>query len=294
MTKRKQRPNRNATPRKGPAKAEPKRPKMAPPLRHNRDGSAPPKGDRPPRNSNREETRGVGEGTWLYGTHAVLAALANPKRKLKSLMATLSASRDLPPDLRFKPQIVEMNALSARLPPGSVHQGLALLAAPLAELTLDDVCPDHGPSLIVALDQVTDPHNVGAILRSAAAFGAHAVVVTDRHAPAITGVLAKAASGAVELVPLIRVVNLARALDELGALGYWRVGLDSEAPESLGGPARSDRIALVLGAEGAGLRRLTKERCDALVRLPTQGPIRSLNVSNAAAVALYALRPAVR
>lgn len=234
---------------------------------------------------------GDGGGQWLYGTHAVLAALANPHRKVKSLLATTAAAQDLPAGTRPAPQLVEASALSQRLPPGAVHQGLALLAAPLPELALDEVCVDPAPdALVVLLDQVTDPHNVGAILRSAAAFGARALVVTDRHAPNVTGVLAKAASGALEQVPMVRVVNLARALDELGELGYWRVGLDSEASQPLNSVTPDGPVALVLGAEGPGLRRLTRERCDALVRLPTAGPIASLNVSNAAAVALYALR----
>lgn len=245
----------------------------------------------PPRRNRGAETPGDGGGHWLYGTHAVLAALANPHRKVKSLLATAGAVQELPAGTKPAPQIVEPGALAQRLPPGAVHQGLALLAAPLPELAIDEVCAAPAPNaLVVVLDQVTDPHNVGAILRSAAAFGASALVVTDRHAPNVTGVLAKAASGALEQVPMVRVVNLARALDELGELGYWRIGLDSEAPDTLDRVAPSGPVALVLGAEGPGLRRLTRERCDALVRLPTAGPIASLNVSNAAAIALYAVR----
>jgi 23S rRNA (guanosine2251-2'-O)-methyltransferase len=179
-----------------------------------------------------------------------------------------------------------------RLLPGAVHQGLVLDAAPLPELDVADLCraaEARARDVVVLLDQVTDPHNVGAILRSAAAFGASAVVLPDRNAPEVTGTLAKSASGAVEVVPLVRVVNLARAMGELREAGYWCVGLDESGARGLAEVGVRDRVALVLGAEGSGLRRLTMERCDEVVRLPTRGPIGSLNVSNAAAVALYEL-----
>lgn len=230
-------------------------------------------------------------GTWLFGLHAVSAALGNPRRKCHRLLTTAKAASQVPTDSPLKPEIVDAATLSARLPAGAVHQGMALLANPLPELSIEDACRPTAPdAVVVVLDQVTDPHNVGAILRSAAAFGAKAVVVTERRAPAATGTLAKAASGALEVVPIVTVTNLARALDQLAELGYWRVGLDERAVTSAAEAPLDGALALVLGAEGEGLRRLTRQKCDHLIRLPTQGPIASLNVSNAAAVALYAIR----
>jgi 23S rRNA (guanosine2251-2'-O)-methyltransferase len=257
-------------PRMKKAKSRPRRP-------------APTEGRAPP------PSRSGEPGAWLYGTHAVLAALANPRRRLHRLLATSNGAEHLPPNLKVNPQLVTARELEGHLPREAVHQGLALLAEPLPDRMLDEVCAPDGPALVIALDQVTDPHNVGAILRSAAAFGARALVLTERHSPAATGTLAKAASGGLEHVPLLRIVNLARGLDELKERGYWVVGLDEEAPYGLDELAPAERTVIVLGAEGTGLRRLTRERCDRLVRLPTKGPIGSLNVSNAAAVALYAL-----
>lgn len=243
--------------------------------------------DRPPRPTV------SGGAIWLYGGHAVLAALHNPQRRNRRLLLTAEQARLWTDRLPSLPQaeIVDRARIDQVLPGGSVHQGIALLAEPLAEPTLDAACePIAGRrNIVVLLDQVTDPHNVGAILRSAAAFGARAVVTTERHAPETTGVLAKAASGALEIVPLVRVVNLARALGDLADHGYWRLGLDGGAERTLAEAAPDADIALVLGAEGSGLRRLTAERCDLLVRLPISTAVESLNVSNAAAVALYAL-----
>lgn len=178
------------------------------------------------------------------------------------------------------------------LPPGSVHQGIALEATPLPEPLLHEIIGgDDAPDLVLALDQVTDPHNVGAIARSAAAFGAGAIIMTERNAPGLTGVLAKAASGAIEHVHLVHIVNLARAIEELQKAGYWCVGLAEEAERDLSQcDLTGGRTALILGAEGEGLRQLTRKKCDELARLPTGGPIGSLNVSNAAAVALYEIR----
>jgi 23S rRNA (guanosine2251-2'-O)-methyltransferase len=227
-------------------------------------------------------------GEWLYGVHAVLAALGNPERMIRRFLATSNGAEHLPAQLAVTPDLISAKELEARLPRDAVHQGLAVLAEPLPAPGLDEVCAPEGPSLVVALDQVTDPHNVGAILRSASAFGARAVILTERHAPSAIGTLAKAASGALEHVPLLRIVNLARGLDELKELGYEVFGLAEEGPLTLDEADPGPRAALVLGAEGTGLRRLTRERCDRLVRLPTQG-VGSLNVSNAAAVALYAL-----
>ncbi len=232
-------------------------------------------------------------GLWLHGTHAVLAALANPARHSRRLLATLEAGRSLPATLPLglKAEIVERRALDQLLRPGTVHQGMALLTAPLPEVDIEDACPPEAGrrNLVVVLDQVSDPHNVGAILRSAAAFGARALVVTERHAPDATASLAKAASGALEIVPLVRVTNLARALDRLATLGYWRIGLTGGADQTLAALDATGDVALVLGAEGSGLRRLTAERCDLLARLPIAPAMESLNVSNAAAVALYEL-----
>jgi 23S rRNA (guanosine2251-2'-O)-methyltransferase len=229
-------------------------------------------------------------GPWLYGQHAVLAALANPRRTIRRLLATEEAGQDLPPGLEVRTERVDRRALDQLLP-GAVHQGLAVLADPLPDPSLDDlIAATDQDSLFLVLDQVTDPHNVGAILRSAAAFGAAAVIVQERHSPPVTGTLAKAASGATELVALCRVVNLARALRDLKDAGVRTVGLDSEAGLSLAEALAPGPLALVLGAEGQGLRRLVAETCDALARLPTRPPLASLNVSNAAAIALYAAR----
>lgn len=229
---------------------------------------------------------------WLYGSHPVHEALKNPRRTLHRLLATSKAAQALPSTApaRIRPELATSEEIAGLLPDGAVHQGLALHAAPLPALALEDVLapPDESTAPpVVFLDQVSDPHNVGAVLRSAAAFGAAAVIVQDRHAPQVTGVLAKSASGALEHVPLIRVTNLARALETVANAGYFRLGLAGEAEEVLGKTDLPDKIALVLGAEGPGMRRLTREKCDTLVRLPTHEPISSLNVSNAAAVALF-------
>jgi 23S rRNA (guanosine2251-2'-O)-methyltransferase len=219
----------------------------------------------------------------------VVAALANPRRQLRRLLATQEAAATLP-TTELRPEPTDRLALD-RLLPGAVHQGLALLAEPLAEPSLDElIAATDQDSLFIVLDQVTDPHNVGAILRSAAAFGVAAVILQERHSPPLTGALAKAASGAIELVPLCRVVNLARALRDLKDAGVHTVGLDSTAEGDLAEAMAPGPLALVLGAEGEGLRRLVGETCDRLARLPTRPPLASLNVSNAAAIALYAAR----
>ena len=248
--------------------------------------------------------RGGGRGLWLFGVHAVLAALGNPNRRPERLLLTAEAAQAWGPRLReacdprhaaLATQTVQRRDIDALLPDGSVHQGLALATAPLAQPALEDVFdrsltgPAPARRVVVLLDQVTDPHNVGAVLRSAAAFGALAVVALDKGAPEESGTLAKAASGAFEVVPYISVVNLARALDSLKDAGFWCLGLAGEASETLAGSRPGEAVALVLGAEGSGLRRLTRERCDLLVKLPTRPPVDSLNVSNAAAVALYEL-----
>ena len=241
-----------------------------------------------------------GGGYWLAGTHAVMAALANPERKLRRLLATAEALRTQGPALdalraeRPLPatETVERAEIDRLLPAGAVHQGLAALVDPLEAAAIDDIARQGSQcdsAIVVVLDQVTDPHNVGACLRSAAAFGALAVVVPDRHAPEETAALAKAASGALERLPLVRVTNVVRALEELKQAGFWIAGLAADAPRTLAEAGLSGRVVLVLGAEGEGLRRLTLEHCDHLVRLPMSGAVESLNVSNAAAVALYEL-----
>ncbi|MBV1799298.1 RNA methyltransferase [Siccirubricoccus sp. G192] len=223
------------------------------------------------------------------------AALANPARRLRRLLlteeaeATLAARLPLP--WRIAPERAERARFASFLPEDSVHQGAALLADPLPDMPLDRALA-HAEGPVLVLDQVTDPRNVGAILRSAAAFGAAAMVLQDRHAPPETGTLARAASGALEVVPVVREVNLARALGELKRAGLWVVGLDAAAPVTLAQVAHGldgRRVALVLGAEGEGLRRLTRETCDELARLPIAPEMESLNVSAAAAVALYEL-----
>jgi len=222
----------------------------------------------------------------VYGFHSVAEALQNPARRAHRLMATANALNRLSEMLpgRTWPEPVLVKEIDRLLGADAVHQGVALLCDPLPEPELSEVA---GAPLIVALDQVTDPHNVGAVLRSAAAFGASALIMTARHSPPETGVLAKAASGALEHVALVRVRNLSKALEELRQAGHHLVGLDGEAEERLGENALPERLVLVLGAEGKGLRQKTKETCDRLVRLPTRPPIASLNVSNAAAIALY-------
>jgi 23S rRNA (guanosine2251-2'-O)-methyltransferase len=239
------------------------------------------------------------QGNWLYGIHAVMAALANPARKNNRLLVTNEILKRMEAELRdIVPAGVfveksDRTAISDLLPYDSVHQGIALECDRLPEPGLEDILAKHkdGDSIIVVLDQITDPHNVGAILRSAAGFGAHAVVMPDRNAPPATGTLAKSASGALELLPLIRVTNLARTLEVLANNDYWRIGLDASADQTLVQANPGNRTALVMGAEGSGLRRLTAEKCDLLCRLPMVEAARltSLNVSNAAAIALYEL-----
>lgn len=229
---------------------------------------------------------------WLYGHHAVAAALANPARRLRRLVITEEAETSLTPKLPqpwpLQPERVDRGRLDQLLGRDVAHQGIALLADPLAPPSLQSVLERPGP--LVVLDQVTDPRNVGAILRSAAAFAAAGVITQDRNAPEETGALAKAASGALESMPLLRAVNIARTLIALKAANCWVVGLDADGKVKLSGPDLADRrIVLVLGAEGEGLRRLTRETCDMLAALTMPGSMESLNVSAAAAVALYEL-----
>ncbi len=230
-------------------------------------------------------------GFWLYGLHPVAAALANPARRLRRLMLTTEAeaalTARLPPPWPLQPERVDRSRVDQLLGRETVHQGAALLADPLPQPGLGTVLERPGPVLV--LDQVSDPRNVGAVLRSAAAFGAACVITQERNAPDETGALAKAASGALETVPVLRAVNIARTLAALKAAGLWCVGLDAGAPALRGEALAGRRIALVLGAEGSGLRRLVRETCDEVAGLAMPGSMESLNVAAAATVALYEL-----
>jgi 23S rRNA (guanosine2251-2'-O)-methyltransferase len=223
----------------------------------------------------------------LYGWHTVKAALQNPARRFRKLLATENAARRLTDErvaLPITPEIVRPDAIAARLPADAVHQGLYAEADPLPSPSIEQIAP---VGVVLVLDQVTDPHNVGAVFRSAAAFAASAVVTTARHSPETTGVLAKAASGALEHVPLITVQNLARALAALKTRDFFVIGLDATGQADLDAMALRTPLALVLGAEGKGLRQLTRQSCDAVARLNLPGAIKSLNVSNAVALSLY-------
>jgi len=237
----------------------------------------------------------------LFGIHAVKAAWLNPERRFEALYLTMGAQDGFMPVVkeakskqlqRPDPQILDKQAFDKLFPHGTVHQGVAARVAPLEDVYLNDIIIEAdaqgGNSLVLILDQVTDPHNVGAILRSACAFGAAAVVMQKKHAPEMGGVLAKAASGGLEHIPVIYETNLSRAMEELKKGGFFVYGLD-ERGEDIGGMKPGGKVALVLGAEGPGMRRLVKENCDALLKIPMNGTVESLNVSNAAAVALYAL-----
>ena len=228
----------------------------------------------------------------FWGRHPVLAALANPERKVRKVWATHEAAAligKLPDDI---PLMLADAADLARLVPGDApHQGMVAEVDALEDIWLGDLLEqgrdDNRP--LIVLDQVTDPHNVGAVLRSAAAFDALGIVTQDRHAPSESGALARAAAGTLETVPWVRVVNLARALEEIEAAGYWRIGLTGEGPVTLDEALGMQKVALVLGAEGEGMRQNTEAHCDQLARLPISDKVESLNVSNAAAIALYAV-----
>ena len=225
----------------------------------------------------------------FWGKHAVAAALDNPNRKVLKAWATREAANfmQFPPDLQVL--MAEAPDLGRMVPHDAPHQGVVVEVEPLEDIWLADLLADAPErAILLVLDQVTDPHNVGAILRSAAAFGVIGIVTQDRHSPPESGALAKAASGALERVPWARVVNLARALEEIAEAGFWRIGLAGEAKTDIKDALGPKRVALVLGAEGPGMRSNTREHCDALARLPITGEVESLNVSNAAAVALYA------
>ena len=223
----------------------------------------------------------------LYGWHTVKAALENPARRIRRLLTTENALRRLADDgviLPVKPELVRPDVIDARLEPDAVHQGLLAEADPLPAPSISELASE---GIVLVLDQITDPHNVGAILRSAAAFAVKAIITTARHSPEATGVLAKSASGALELVPMVTVQNLARGMEELRQHGFLLVGLDSSGDSDLADVALRAPLALVFGAEGKGLRQHTRATCDHLSRIDLPGEIKSLNVSNAAALGLY-------
>ena len=230
---------------------------------------------------------------WIYGIHATIAALKNPNRRINSILTTKHSSDfvtnlnnpDLPPH-----QIIDKYRLDAILPPDSVHQGIATQCDPLPSPQLEDVISNQAEnSALIILDQANDPRNIGSVLRSAAAFNATAVIVPDRGTPVISGSMAKSAAGAVEQVPIVRVKNLARSLGIIKSAGYWCVGLDGRATKTLSEARLSGKIAIVIGAEGSGLRQLTSETCDYLVKIPISGQMESLNLSIATSIALYEL-----
>jgi 23S rRNA (guanosine2251-2'-O)-methyltransferase len=267
-------------------------------MRSNRRGPRPPnletKG--PPERAARNSRAHIGKSmpmradphlALIYGFHPVREAVRAGRRKLVRLYATSEVAERLATEIaaaRVPVNLVASQDLSVRLGAQAVHQGVLLEAGALEAGDISDLAQSRGTVLV--LDQVTDPHNFGAIIRTAAAFGVEALITTHRHSPQISSVLAKAASGGLEYVPLINVTNLARALDTLGEYGFLRIGLDSQGTEPLDRTPLSMPLALVLGAEGQGLRRLTREKCDMLARLDMPGPIKSLNVSNACAIAL--------
>lgn len=234
----------------------------------------------------REFEAETGGPSWIWGVHASLAAIANPARRIERIVATRNAASRLPEGI--EPHILEPDAIDGMLPPGAVHQGLAVRAAPLEPAELEAACaPADGRSVLV-LDGVTDPQNVGAAFRSAVAFGARAVILQDRKSPPLTGVLAKAAAGAIELVPHVRVVNLGRAVETLRSLGYLTVSLEGEVDLALADALDDKRpAALILGAEGKGVRQGLSEACEKRARIPIAPAMESLNVSAAAAIALY-------
>ena len=227
----------------------------------------------------------------LWGRHAVEAALKNPDRSHRKLWATREGIASLDGELpaNFPLEYAQAADLARFVAKDAPHQGLVLECDPLDDVFLDEVLTGEAERPLIVLDQVTDPHNVGAIMRSAAAFNARAIITQDRHSPPESGVVAKSASGALEIVPWVRVVNLARALEEIAEAGYWRIGLAGEATATLGAALPAGPVALVLGAEGDGMRHNITQHCDALARLPICSAMESLNVSNAAAVALYAV-----
>ena len=246
------------------------------------------------RNSTPSAGRNKNEsGTWVFGPHACLAVLNNPKRNISRILFTKNAADEfdhLIEQFQNPPEIVDRSLIDAVLPPDCVHQGVAVLAAPLPYTDVLDVAAsleEATPAVFLALDQANDPRNIGAILRTAAAFGCCGVIMPDRGSPEESGTMAKAAAGALEIVSLLRVTNLVRTMEELNEHGFWSIGLDGSADQSLTDIDLTGRVVLVLGAEGSGLRRLTRETCDHLAKIPISEDMESLNLSNAAAISLY-------
>jgi 23S rRNA (guanosine2251-2'-O)-methyltransferase len=241
---------------------------------------------------NRQRKAGLEGGKFprFWGTHAVEAAFNNPERQIRWIRGTREALSDMELPQGVPVEFADVADLARLVARDAPHQGVVIEVEPLDDMVLADVLSGDPLRPIVVLDQVTDPHNVGAIFRSAAAFDAAAIVTQDRHAPPESGTVAKAASGALEIVPWVRVVNLSRALEEMADAGYWRIGLDGEAGDTLAQTLGTGPIALVLGAEGEGLRHNVGGHCDVLARLPISSAMESLNVSNAAAISLYAIR----
>jgi 23S rRNA (guanosine2251-2'-O)-methyltransferase len=231
----------------------------------------------------------------LWGRHPVIAALANPDRTVRKMWMTHEAARQIEVPEGMQVTYAEVADLGRLVPGDAPHQGVVAEVDPLDDMWLADLLhagkddPDDKQRPLIVLDQVTDPHNVGAILRSAAAFDALGIVTQDRHAPPESGTVARAASGALETVPWVRVVNLARALEEIAEAGFWRIGLTGHAEQTLAQAMGTQRICIVLGAEGEGMRQNTEAHCDELAKLPISEKVESLNVSNAAAIALYAV-----
>jgi len=232
-------------------------------------------------------------GIWIYGRHAGIAALCNSRRKIIRVLVR-HADPDVDglnlPKLQIQPEVVDRQSLEAVLPPDAVHQGLAVLVAPLPPIDLPHLLtrPEYQESVtLLVLDQAHDPRNIGAVLRTAAAFGVAAVLVPDRGSPDESGPLAKAATGALEIVPLVRVTNLVRTLEDLKHDGFWCIGLDGHTDREISDIDFTGRIVITLGAEGKGLRRLTRETCDHLGKIPISNDMESLNLSNAAAITLY-------
>jgi 23S rRNA (guanosine2251-2'-O)-methyltransferase len=248
-----------------------------------------------------KHAQGQKQSPSIYGFHAVREAWLNPQRHIDALFVTAPSRGGFEATMqeakkkglkRPSPTEIDKQKFDRMLPQGAVHQGLALACAPLEDLDERDLMiklGDKPEAVIAILDQVTDPHNVGAILRSASAFGLDGVIMQKKHAPALEGVLAKTACGAVEHIPVAQATNLSRAIEDLKQAGFFVLGMDERGPQVIG-KDRFSRVAIVLGSEGEGIRRLVKESCDSLVRLPTGGAIASLNVSNAAAVAFFALK----
>lgn len=230
----------------------------------------------------------------FYGRHAVYAALNNPERQIRKVICTSDHAREVTeryPHLNC--EVVERKVLDKMLGADAVHQGIALEARPLDGLTLDElcqVCEAVDKCCVLILDQVTDPQNIGAIIRSAAAFGAAAVIVQDKNSPKESGAMAKAAAGTLELIPVVRTANLSRAIDVLKKNGFWVAGMDGYAKTSIDQLDKNGKIAVVMGSEGSGMRRLVEENCDITIRLPISDQVESLNVSTAAAIVLYELR----